>query len=158
MEFDLKAFEKASFKAREASVPVPDLAHFFKDLEEGQTPVWLVRGLEGEELARVNESQERSANLVAVTEALMTGQPDQLKDTVNQLLGHTGEVPSDLARRQAILVAGSVAPKVSQQVAVKLAKAHPIEFYSLTTEIIRLTGLGSVPGKPMRSSRSQTSK
>lgn len=155
MEFDLSAFDKASFTAREESVKVPDLAHFFKGLKEGEVPVWVVRGLSGEELAKVNEAQDRTANITAVTEALMTGQPEQLKDTVNQLLGNTGEVPADLARRHALLVAGSVNPKINQQVAVKLAAAYPIEFYNLTTEIIRLTGMGSVPGKPKRSSVSQ---
>ena len=49
MTFDLNRFRAADLSPRQVTVPVPDLAFFFP---EGVKPVWTVRGLTGEEIAR----------------------------------------------------------------------------------------------------------
>jgi hypothetical protein len=157
MDFDVNKFASTSFKRREEDVPVPDLREWFKGLKEGENPVWRVRGLTGEELARVNEASVRNRNKNAVIEALNSDKSEKVTDAIKELIGTSERVPDDLARRLEMLTIGSVAPECSHQVAVKLAEAFPVEFYELTTKITTLTGLGSEPGKPKRSSGNQVS-
>lgn len=152
MEFDANKFASASFKRREEDVPVPDLRDWFKGLKEDDKPVWRVRGLTGEELARVNEASARNRNKNAVIDALNSDKAEKITDAIKELMGTSERVPDDLARRIEMLTIGSVAPECTHQVAVKLAEAYPVEFYDLTTKITTLTGLGSEPGKPKRSS------
>jgi len=157
MQFDADKFASAAFKRREEDVPVKDLAAWFKGTKEGEVPVWRVRGLTGEELARVNEAQARNRNKNAVIDALNSDKSEKMTDAIKELIGTGNSVPDDLARRIEMLTIGSVAPECTHQVAVKLAEAFPVEFYELTTKITQLTGLGSEPGKPKRSSNAQTS-
>ena len=163
MEFDLNKFNSSSFSPREEAVPVPDLAAFFtgepEQDENGKPkpPVWKVRGLTGEELARVNEAKERNRNRLAVAEGL-AGSDDEVAKAIQELIGHNDKVPDDLAKRLEMLVLGSVEPQCSQQLAVKLSQAFPVEFYLLTGRITQLTGQGSVVGKPKRSSGKVKSK
>ncbi|TFH84818.1 hypothetical protein EQG41_20455 [Billgrantia azerbaijanica] len=158
MEFDIQKFTSTSFDARTQDVPVPDLAAFFKNVPEGEKPTWRVRGLTGVELAKTNEAQSRNRSRTAIAEGLLSGVNDQVSEAVRELLGSGSSVPDDLAKRIEMLVLGSVAPECNHQLAVKLAEAYPVEFYQLTSEITRLTGLGAEPGKPKRSSGSKTSK
>ncbi|WP_301585023.1 hypothetical protein [Halomonas alkaliantarctica] len=157
MQFDADKFASAAFKRREEDVPVKDLAAWFKGAKDGEAPVWRVRGLTGEELARVNEAQARNRNKSAIIEALSSDKQEKMTDAIKELIGTGNSVPDDLARRIEMLTIGSVAPECTHQVAVKLAEAFPVEFYELTTKITQLTGLGSEPGKPKRSSNAQTS-
>lgn len=157
MQFDADKFASAAFKRREEDVPVKDLAAWFKGTKDGEAPVWRVRGLTGEELARVNEAQARNRNKSAIIEALSSDKQEKMTDAIKELIGTGNSVPDDLARRIEMLTIGSVAPECTHQVAVKLAEAFPVEFYELTTKITQLTGLGSEPGKPKRSSNAQTS-
>ncbi|MBE0403063.1 hypothetical protein [Halomonas citrativorans] len=157
MQFDATKFASAAFKRREEDVPVKDLAAWFKGTKEGEVPVWRVRGLTGEELARVNEAQARNRNKSAIIEALSSDKQEKMTDAIKELIGTGDSVPDDLARRIEMLTIGSVAPECTHHVAVKLAEAFPVEFYELTTKITQLTGLGSEPGKPKRSSNAQTS-
>jgi len=157
MQFDADKFASAAFKRREEDVPVKDLAAWFKGTKEGEVPVWRVRGLTGEELARVNEASARNRNKNAVIDALNSDKSEKVTDAIRELIGTGSSVPDDLARRIELLTMGSVAPECSHQVAVKLAEAYPVEFYELTTKITTLTGMGSEPGKPKRSSNAQTS-
>lgn len=163
MEFDLDKFSGTDFHPREADVPVPDLAAFFKGKaktgEDGkeQPPVWRVRGLSGAELARVNEAQTRNRDRNAIAQGLLSGQDEKVTEAVRALVGDGDSVPDDMAKRLEMLVIGSVDPVITHPVAVKLSAAYPIEFYQLTTKITQLTGLGSEPGKPKRSSGTRKS-
>lgn len=159
MEFDVQKFVGASFARREEDVPVPDLRDWFKGAgDDDETPVWRVRGLTGAELATVNEAQSRNRNKNAVVEALHSDKSAHVTDAIRELIGTGDSVPDDLARRMEMLVMGSVAPECPANLAVKLAEAYPVEFYELTTKITQLTGLGSEPGKPKRSSKQAASK
>ena len=157
MEFDANKFASTSFKRREADMPVPDLRDWFKGIKEKEAPKWRVRGLTGEELARVNEAQARNRNKNAVIDALNSDKSEKVTDAIKELIGTGNSVPDDLARRIEMLTIASVAPECSHQVAVKLAEAFPVEFYDITNKITTLTGLGSEPGKPKRSSGSPPS-
>lgn len=163
MEFDIQKFTAQAFQPREHEIAVPALAAWFKGAakkdEAGNDlpPAWKVRGLTGAELARCNEAQQRNRNRAAIAEGL-AGSDDKIAGAIKEILGTGSAVPDDIAKRIEMLVLGSVEPACTHQVAVKLADAFPVEFYEITTAIVRLTGQGGEPGKPKRSSGSQKSR
>lgn len=154
MAFNLDKFNSTDFHPREAEVEVADLAMFFDD---GEAPVWRVRGLSGPELGRVNEAQARNRDRQAIAAGLLSGKESEMTEAIRALVGEGG-VPDDIAKRLEMLVVGSVSPEITHTTAVRLAEAFPIEFYQLTTRITELTGQGAEPGKRKRSSGTRTSE
>ena len=146
MTFDLNRFRGAVLTPRQASVPVPDLRHFFP---EEENPVWIVRGLTGEELARANEASARYATVAAAVQALANAASAQQEQTaaLQTLIGYGSEVPADLAKRFDHLIFGSVEPKIDRETAVRLFAGYPIVAFTLTNRILELTGEGPDLGK-----------
>lgn len=146
MTFDLNRFRSAVLTPRQASVPVPDLKHFFAD---GTEPTWVVRGLTGEELARANEASARYATIAAAIQALANAASAKQEQTeaMQTLIGYGVEVPADLAKRFDHLVFGSVDPQIDRETAVRLFSGYPIVGYTLTNKILELTGQGPDLGK-----------
>ena len=149
MAFDAKRFMKTKFTHREESVPVPDLKDFFED---GEEVAWKVRGLEGTELARAREANQRNAKISAAITGLLAGNETEVTENIKQIFGLAGEVPADTAIRMDMLVMGSVDPKIEMDLAVKLCACYPIEFSLLTDKIMVLTGMGKVQGERVGSS------
>lgn len=152
---DLQKFLNAPLIARTESIPVPELKDFFGEAE----PVWIVKGLNGAELGRVNEAAARGLeNLKALVEA-MAGNGDKAAALRKSLGISEEEVPADVSRRIELLTAGSVAPKLgleNREVAVKLAETFPTVLYQLTNKILSLTGQGAELGKPPPSGKTET--
>lgn len=139
MGFDIKAFDNAKFEDRTAEVPVPDLKDFF---DEDSDPVFVVRGLTGEELARCHEAADRSKTIDSVVQALgSTGSADKI-DAMRELLGVSETVPVDLAKRLEQFAIGTVSPGLDHTQAVRFAEVWPVEFYQITNKIMELTGQG----------------
>jgi len=146
MTFDLERFRGTALAPRQATVSVSDLAFFFA---EGAEPVWIVRGLTGEEIARCNEANTRHATIAATVQALANSAAAQA-DTVEAmqaLIGFGTDVPEDLAKRFDHLTYGSVEPRIDRALAVKLFASFPIVAYQLSNKILELTGLGPDVGK-----------
>lgn len=141
--FDTKTFLKEKFESRVVEVDVLDLQPWFGDSK----PVWKVRGLDGDELGRINEAVERNRNIAKVLEGLVS--PDQLEKvkSLRELIGIGDKTPDDIVKRLELLVVGSVDPVCDLDLAVKLKNVFPIEFMQLTNEILKATGKGHVPGK-----------
>lgn len=152
MGFDSRTFLKDAFQPRIESISVPALAAWFSD---GEKPEWQVRGLTGEELARCNEIQQQQINIAAAISA-MTTEREKIAE-IKSLLGISEKVPDDLAKRMEMLAIASVQPEITLDVSVKLAERFPIEFYQLTNVILRLTGMGQLPGKQQPSGKMQKS-
>lgn len=158
MEFDFDKFTNQHFNPREKDVPVPDLKPWFKgkaekdEKGEDKPPVWRVRMLTGPDLARASEAQQQNRDRNAIAQGLLSGSEDKITEAVRELIGTGATVPDDTAKRIEMLVLGSVQPVCSHQMAVKIANTFPVVFTQLTNEIMKLTGLGSEPGKPKRSS------
>lgn len=146
MSFDLNRFRQAALAPRQASVPVPDLRYFFS---EGEEPVWIVRGLTGEEIARANESNQRSGLIAAAVQALAnaaSAKSDRV-ESLQTLIGYGTDVPIDLAKRFDHLTWCSVDPVIDRDMAVRLFASYPIVAYQLTNRILELTGEGPDVGK-----------
>ena len=155
MGFDLKKFKKAKFEPRTAIVPVPALSAFFGEKEK---PVFTVRGLAGEEMARVNEAQNKQKNLAAVVAALAgQDQPEKIQALQESLGLSKDTIPMDLARRIEMLAIGCITPAIDEQVAAKIFKAAPVDAYDLTNRIQVLSGQGMIEGKPKASGKTKAS-
>lgn len=146
MAFDPKKFLKEKFIFRTEAVPVPDLREWFG---EGDEPLWVVRGLTGQELGKVKEAPSRYKKMSGILEGLMSAVSKEVVDSVKSAIGQgAGETPDDVAIRIDQLITASVDPKCTLDLAVRLCEVFPIEFYMLTNKITILTGQGQMPGKP----------
>jgi hypothetical protein len=146
MGFDVSKFAKTKFNPRTKQIPVPNLREFFT-LGEGEEPVFTVRNLEGEELARVREYQREYMNLGKLIEGLLAGDQKEKVKAIKESYGMTEKVPGDFARRLKLLTVGSVDPVITQDISVRLAKYYPAEFYDLTNNIDLLNDHGALPGE-----------
>jgi len=141
MGFDLAKFESMQFKHREKEIPVPELKDFFD--EKGQ--VWTVRGLTGEELARVNEAVTNNTDISSVISAVAAQVPEGKVNAIKEMMGISDDsVPNDIVRRIAMIVIATTSFEFAQDMAVKFCRVFPTTFYKITNEITRLTGLGQV--------------
>ena len=141
--FDTQRFTQTPLAPRTASVAVTELTHWFSPDE---APVWIVRGLTGDEIARANEAADRTAKLRAAMEAMLQAGSAR-KDAFAALLGTSDDVPDDLLKRYEHLIAGSVNPPADRELAIKLFATYPVVAFQLTNKILELTGLGADPGK-----------
>lgn len=151
MPFDAEKFQRAKFEPRRAEIKVEALAAFF---DEGEAPVWRVRGLSANELHRALEAGKRQGSIESVVKALAAS-GDQAA-AVRKALGLAGDTPGEIAKRLEMLVMGSTAPTIELPAAVKLAECFPIEFLTLTNEISELTGRGFDMVKPAAASAPTT--
>lgn len=153
MAFNTEKFKTTRFDDRAASVPVPGLQAFF---DEGAAAEWKVRGLSGVERGliaqRVEGRRDMSKIVQGIAGALLTGRVDEaraksLSDSVREALGLNDNLSQDQAFRIELLIAGSVDPKVDEEIAFNLAKNCPREFDAITAKIDRLTNMGRTPGE-----------
>jgi len=144
MSFDVKKFLQTKFEARTEEIPVPDMKDFFLD---DAKPVWLVKGVTGQEYARANEAVEKNNAIAAYLEGLISPNDKDKIQSMRGLVGLGEKVPNEIAKRIELLKMGSVDPIVSHELALKICTNFPIEFYDITNKISMLTGRGHVPGK-----------
>lgn len=148
MGFNADRFNAAKGKPREATMPFPELAEFF---DEGERPLWTVRGLEGPELFIALEAEARHAGLAKLVEAAASG--TDMVGALRAAAGIPAGTPGEMAKRLEMLVAGSVSPKIDLPTAVNIATRFPIDFINLTQKISALTGQGFDLGKPAAASQ-----
>jgi len=149
MGFCAESFVSARAQARTESVSVPDLAEWFSP---GEPPVWVVRGLSANDLVRADAAKDARRRESALVEALQSGAHAEIVRNLQAMLGRGDEIQPDMARRLELLVAGSVEPVCSVEMAVRLGEHFPVVFFQLTNAILTLTGRGSdVEKKPQSS-------
>lgn len=145
MPFDIEKFQSAAFKFREEEIPVPELKEFFS---EGEKPVWRVRNLTGMEIFIVNEAMERNSRKNEAIEAIMSGERKERVEAMKELaMTLPGLTPTEYIRRLEALQLGSVEPKVTKEIAVKIAENFGNTFTHLSNRILTLTTQGAEPGK-----------
>lgn len=140
--FNKTAFSKANFIPRTEEVTLEGLADWF----DGK-PVWIIRGLSFEELARADLKADQTETMIAVVEALSGGNKSEQVESIKEVLGMGENIPAQMVKRLEMFVMGSVEPEIDLPVAVKVAENFPVEFKQLTDKIITLTGQGRVVGK-----------
>jgi len=155
MTFNTKDFMREKFQPRTEAVDVPELKQWFGP---NATPVWKVRCLEGEELARVKLAPERDRALLDLTEALASAVGAERQEALKKVMALSGgDLPEDYVKRLEILILGSVDPVCDRDLAKRIAKVYPAVFSRLTERILQLTGMGYEPGKPKSSGKTPAS-
>lgn len=152
MAFKIQDFKSAPYQPRTGEVQVPELKPFF---DNGDKPVWKVKSLTGQELGRANDAASRNKKISSVIEGVLSENPKKIAKAVKQVVDP--DTPQDIAKRLEHMVAGSIDPECDLELALKVCERFPIEFYVITNEILKLTGLGQLPGKPMPSGKTQKS-
>jgi hypothetical protein len=155
MPFDVKKFKRMRFVPRTETIKVPALQAFF---DADEKPVFVVRGLTGEEMARVNLAAQKQNTLMTVAEALLGSDKGNQIDALRQALGISGDLPEDLARRIEMLAMGLQEPAIDVQTAVKLFEVAPVICYEMTNKILLLSGQGQQQGELKGSGDSPTSE
>lgn len=147
MAFDADRFLQADYRPRTATLDLPALAPFFAD---GEAPQWTVRSLTASEFARAQDAEKRNSAVDMLMGALAAtqGKAEAIAEA-RKALGLSGaNTPGEVAKRLEMLVAGSVTPAITLDVAVRIAERFAIDFYLLTNKIVELTGQGFDLGKP----------
>lgn len=151
--FDTKRFMQEKFEQRTADVPMSELKDYF---DNGEKPVFKVRCLEGVEIGKAKEAAARNRNIRAILEGILSQRSEDVKDAIHKFLGTNDDVPQDIAEKIEYVLAGLVEPSDWKLDNVLwLCKNFPVNFYALSQEILKLTGLGHVPGKPKPSGKAE---
>lgn len=154
MSFDLQAFLNAQISLREKRVPVPWLAHWFP---EGETPMFTVRALSGEEIFRAADAETRDRKIVAAVQALAGSvQADQFAEAFRQAMGGD-DIPEEMRRRIEHLLAGVAEPKLDRPAVLRLIAFYPTVASDLHKEIMTLIADGPVLGKASDSTQTPPS-
>ena len=149
--FKADRFTSAKFEPRTEEIKVPALAEFF---DEGEPPVFKVRGLDATELCRAIDAGAKQGKVDAIVKAI-SSQKDQV-DEIRKALGMSADTPGEIAKRMELLVLGSVEPKLNHAAVAKFAEVAPIEFYDITNRITILTGQGGQRPKSPPSSQAES--
>ena len=124
-----------------------------RDWFGGDEPVFTVRGLSGIELAQALESAQTTQSRAELAEALLDGTDGAKVDAVKEAFGLGTGVPDELIRYHELVIRGTVEPRLSRDLSVKLAERFPVDHKQLALRILALTGQGqAVKKKPSDSS------
>ncbi len=145
MNFDIEKFDQAKIEDRTDTVPVPEFSEFFEDPEK---PDWIVKALDGEQLAEARLAKERNRSLETLITGLTSRNSEDAIQAVKDILGVASDTaPDDYVWRVALLRLGSVDPKLDEGQVVRVAKANGVVFQKLTNKIIELSGQGARLGE-----------
>ena len=78
MGFQVDKFMATQFQPREEAVEVSELKPFFN----GKKAVWKIRGLNGVEIARARESQDKSKIVKSVVDGLVSNSEKKKADAI----------------------------------------------------------------------------
>ncbi len=149
--FDLKRLRAASFEPRKETLIFTGVG-FAEFVESSETPVlakceWTVRGLTGEEVARVKGEQDRRK---AAWDTSLIAQNAGFAEIAGlfQKLAGEDDIPTEYVQNLYAVRIGTVEPEELSHEDVKtIAKRFPIEFMRIAQKIWTLTGLGAVDKK-----------
>ncbi|MDY0164509.1 hypothetical protein [Desulfobotulus sp.] len=142
---DIGRFLAAKTKPRTRDFPAPEgLKVFFEDPAQA---AFQVRGLTGEELARVRAAVERNRDMQALVEKFFGGREERLSAMKDVLGLSPDSLPDDLARRITMVALGCASPELDEQAAARLFEVQPVFAYQLSDAILNLTGEGAALGE-----------
>jgi len=154
MGFNLEGFRSVEAQPRTEAVRVDDLADWF----DGE-PIWTVRGLTYDEIAKADAAADKTKTLTALVESLASSDSVREKVTLmKDVLGFGDDSSPQAIRRLEMFVIASVDPVIELDVAVKLSNTNPVIFKELTDKIFVLTGQGQILGKQKPSGKTGVSE
>lgn len=144
MAIDFESFVSTHFVPREAEIPMPVLQPWSDD---GEVPVWKVRGLTGKEWWQCHEAVGNRKDIAEIVGGFIGGDSVEVSNALsNRFLPDS---PTYIALGIELMMRGSVDPDPSnkREFFAKVAKCFLREFRVVTEEIIKLSEQGHLPGK-----------
>lgn len=140
---NLNKFEQASILQRTREIDVPQLQDFF---DEGKDPIWRIRALSSEDIAMVNDAQERNASIGTLVTAIVGSSGADKAEAIKSAMGIGDETPQDVVRRIEIMLRGSIDldPESHRDIVIKIAMYYPTVFMTISNEILSLSGEGGL--------------
>lgn len=145
---NLDRFTNAALQPRQREVEIPELAGVLFD--EGEKPVWIVRGLTAAELGRARQMAAEGRNNVAALVDALAGGSDKAAN-IRKAFGIGDDVPESVSLQIEMVAIASVSPKIGSEhrdAVVKLSETYPTKFQLLVIAVSELTALGAELGKP----------
>lgn len=159
MPFDVKKYKNTPFYHPEYDVPLTPADRFKMFFDEGEKPVWRVRGLTGQEIGKAAMASQKNRNVAAMFEAVETGSYQKILKMYKELAGlDKDKVPQEIAEALDKIVMASVEPKADLELVVLLCTRSAASFYRINVKIKELTEGGMMPGKPKGSGKKAKSK
>jgi len=155
MGFDLKAFEKTDFTRRIGEVEAPALKAFFG---EDEKPIFTFRNLDSNELAIIGAENNNVKISEGLLNAISAKSTADIAKEVKTLLGFDGELQPEYRRKLSMVELASVEPKLTRQMARKIAEHYSHVFTQFIDKINELYGKGSEMGKLQASTKTPKSK
>lgn len=153
MGFDIEKFRQAQFESRTKEIQAEALKVFFGKDEK---PVFKIRNLTAEELAKVRDSVQRKKDIDSVVNLLASQGAKSKADGIKKALGWDDH-PDDFVRRLTIMEIGTVDPRLERDVCVKISEVNSMLFQKITDEIMLLSGEGQKLGEPNASGTTRKS-
>lgn len=154
-KFNAGMFEQASFEPRTEDIEIELMQDFFP---EGEKPIFTIRGLTADEVARTNEAIKTNKVAESLIKALSSLNEEGMIESIKDSLGFGTDVNDEVQRRIELIIYGTVSPKLPRELIVKIGNVMPTVFYLLSNKITDLTGLGQVTGKSKPSGVTTESK
>jgi len=144
-------FMTARFAPRQKTLSFPDLEGYHVNGKSLSS--WKIRGLSGNELGRAMQAAKENKKAAQMVEKVLSKMGAEKADGVLQMYGLDGSVDQTTALYIELVIAGSVEPVCSLDLALKFCQAWPIEFRETAERIYELTGKGHEPGKAQPSGK-----
>lgn len=154
MPFDLSKFAAADFIPRTRDVEAHTLAPFFG---EGERPIFRVRSITGDELARVQEEVEKNKAARKALTQMAASASQEVADAVRVLLAgvkNRESTPDAWIHTLNLVYTALVEPKLEYSQLVRLATFFPVEMALLRNTALELLGMGHDAKKPSSSTPS----
>ncbi len=153
--FDSAKFERQEFHHRTEELELDVMAPFFP---EGERPIFKIRSLSSDEVARTNDVIKTAKLAEGMLEALLTNNKADIAKELRNQLGYGKDVNADVQKRIEVIIYGTVEPKLPRELIVKMAENLPKAFFKMSNGITELTGLGNELGKQPPSGETMESK
>lgn len=137
--FNFDEFLNRKVIPRTEDIIVEPLAPFFDG-----NPVFKVRGLTGEELARCIQAAKSYSQLSGIVSGILSDSPKDKVNAIKSSVGLSDDIPEDFAKRIEMMLVATLTPEnLTREVVVKLGQVLPVEFMIITNTILTLTGQGA---------------
>lgn len=142
MAFNVNSFNKAKWTHRTATVPVPRLKQFF---DENETPEFVVRGLDGSELAKMRDEGERMKTLAELANKFASG---GVKESITAAIDAINDTDTDETYKSLYAAEyGIVEPKLDRPAVINLMRHQHETFMLIVNKILILSREGSIAGE-----------
>jgi hypothetical protein len=155
MKFSINKFMDAKWERRTEFFEFPELRDFF-DLKKDEAPGFWIQNLEGLEIAEIESRKDLSDLAASMLRSFGAMIPDEIQSSLQKYIERVKNEQTD--RRIVIIKYGVQKPKIDERTAAHINRLFPIKAKILADRIAKMTDLGSVPGKPPGSSKTQKSE